>query len=366
LLPEHNAASNRLRPGILQQAPHGCFVLDATLEPDLTVERAPHEARLARNFRAVDSLIRDGVVECAYAFQQVRLPVSGTVTVLSTGTGACAAHFADSCQLSLTLQPGMGGKAGMPASADAPVQGMRAFLASAWQKWDNLSYAGDSVCGSTVPNWVSQRLVQGAKALAAGMGTAPVDTGRAFDTVTTLLRALTVSHGSAVVDDTSWRALEVLTARVRERNLPELQAPIATVPAAEIVGDPAACAGGVPLGAADAVCQDTGEGSAAVTSIPRQGQSSAPQAGEMGHELTSDGRDRGIIGEATGVGAEVGQGGQDDTFHTGLLHAMHAPEGVVEEQEEYDEGGMAGALHALPGSSRGQAMLELLRESGKL
>ena len=73
LLPEHHSASNRLQPGALQQAPHTALLLDETREPP-EVTKAPlaaHEARYGKHLHALEAFVRDGVLECAYAFQQV-------------------------------------------------------------------------------------------------------------------------------------------------------------------------------------------------------------------------------------------------------------------------------------------------------
>ena len=221
-LPEHDAATNRLHPGFLQQPPHGCLLVDETLEPVQPSDGA-HDGLLVRHLRALEAFVSAGVVECHYAFQQVRLPVSGSVTLLS----AEPSRFADACHVSIAAAPA----APVGAAAEdgqAPRQSMRAYLASAWRLSSSVHFAArdgdaepDGAAAGAVPSWVARKLVGSSKPLCAALrrpGAPEVDSARAFDTIVMLLRALAVSQGRDTVDDDVWAALEGLVQRVAARN----------------------------------------------------------------------------------------------------------------------------------------------------
>ena len=338
LLPEHNAATNRLRSGTLQQPPHSCLLLDETME-SIAPPVAAHEALLARQLRALDAFVRDGVVECNYSFQQVRLPVSGSVTAVSTG----ASRFVDACHVSLRLaadaDADSGQRAGQVVAAarkSAPLQSMRAYLATAWESWGSIRYdAGPqekgSVSSGSVPPWLGQRLVERAKTLCAGLrlqGAAEPDSARAFDTVAMLLNALAVSKGKVTVGEAEWTDLEALCARVAARHIAE----------------------------ADSRQDDT----------------------------VSDVTDAAEVGNARAEKVDDA----DEAFRAALLHAVHAPESIARQEMELeivddgDEQGSQpiagsagqtrcaavqdGACVGAGESSRGQAMLEQLRSMGQL
>ena len=270
------------------------------------VSTGGHDARLARHLRALDAFVRDGVVECAYAYQQVRLPASGSVAALSEGPS----RFADACRVSMRVQPQTGGALGGGGDAGAaPLQGMRAYLATAWQGWREVAYEGGGEGGET-PQWVSERLVKEAKGLVKGLrvaSAADVDTAAAFDIAATLLRALALSHGERTVGEAAWERLRALSARVRSRN-----------------------AGRESLG-----------------SRGSSGAASCETGDEQVEALRAD--------DVNG-------------FAAALLHAVHAPGAVPRSSDELvadvGEGGSDAAGEE--GVSRGQAMLDALREQGQL
>jgi hypothetical protein len=318
LLPEHNSATNRLCPGVIQQAPHTCLLLDETLDT-VTPPYVAHEALLVRQLRSLHSFVLDGVVECSYAFQQVCLPVSGSVGILSEEPS----RFVDACHVSLRLERLHGDMAAPEEDATAPLQSMRAYLASAWDLWTRVVYACvDMVpaehATASRPPWVAQRLVKEAKALAQALRlpcASDVTIGRAFDTVLLLLTALAVSKGETRVNEGSWADLVALVERVRSRN--------AVVEADSL----------------DAAWQEPVRGSAL------------------------DNR-----------GLEVADA--DAEFKAELLHAVQAPDsmapwaGALEGQEDGERGAqlVQGGIQsdASELASRGQAMVAHLRSTGQL
>ena len=109
LMPNHNSASNRLHPGFLQQAPHSCLIVDECISA-LSPPSQEHDAWRSRNMRAMHEFVRDGVLTANYMWQQVRLPVSGSVLVVSDEPST----FSDSCRICINAT-------GAPASATAGV-----------------------------------------------------------------------------------------------------------------------------------------------------------------------------------------------------------------------------------------------------
>jgi hypothetical protein len=214
---------------------------------------------------------------------------------------------------------------------------MRAFLATAWQNSETLSYLDEGKSA-----WVSQWLVRSAKELAAGLrvdGAAPVDTKCAFDTVTTLLRALAATRGCSVVDEAAWRDLEGLVARARERNHPEPP----SSPEAAIVR------------AADVFVGDS----------TSEAEMAASKAGGVASELTADSGSGAnpVRRDTRGVSGEVQQG------HEASLQVSSTPAPEASLAEEDDDDVVAdreGGLPAEAAGSRGQAMLDVLRRNGQL
>jgi hypothetical protein len=294
--------------------------------------------------------VRDGVVECAYAFQQVRLSVSGSVAALSTGTS----HFARSCHVGLCVDEGAGGFGDGAATdgedATAPLEGMRSYLATCWAAWGRVGYTGaasDADSGAKTeaeggaaktaapPAWVSAKLVTRAKALSVALrpeGAPQAESARAFDTVATLLNALAISKGKTVVDEAAWADLEALCERVSTRKN------------------------------AHKSCTEAGV-------LAQDGA----QAGASGK--------RGTQSEATG--GEGGDDNVDTAFQAALLQALREPESVERfsgelEVVDDDEDGLgtagdwrvggerAGAGASGEERSNGQIMLDRLRAAGQL
>lgn len=313
LLPEHDSATNRLRPGVIQQAPHSCLLLDETLE-DLTPSAAAHEALLVRHLRALDSFVLDGVVECSYAFQQVRLPASGSVGILSQEPS----RFVDACHVSLCLERLHGEMSAPEGEATAPLQGMRAYLATAWDAWTRVMYAGVDTEHSTAsrPPWVAQRLVTQAKGLAHALRlpcASDVTSARAFDAALLLLTALAVSKGVTRIDEDAWADLMALADKVWTRN---------------------------------SLAEANSLGTASQESAQRSARD-----------------DRGL--EAADADAE---------FKAELLHAVQAPDSVVrwagelegheDEETRLVQGGIQGGASAP--ASRGQGMVAHLRSTRQI
>lgn len=228
LFPYHDASANRLRTGMLQQAPHACVIMDECVQPLLSAP-VGHDARRTRNLQSLQSFLANGVLEAEYAWQQVQLPVSGSALALSTQPST----FASACHVSICVAEA---KDNESSASPSPLQGMRSYLASAWDLWPGISYtpggSGDGAQPS--PAWVQQKLVARGKSVGNvlnGLSSANGDTVRAFEATVLLLHCLTVSHGRSHVSEDEWVLLEALVERVALRNRSML------VPSVQATGD---------------------------------------------------------------------------------------------------------------------------------
>lgn len=237
LMPNHSSASNRLHPGVLQQAPHSCLIVDECIS-SLSTPSQEHDAWRCRNMRAMHEYVRDGVLTANYMWQQVRLPVSGSVLVVSDEPST----FSDSCRICISAS-------GAPESATAgldasvhPLQGIRCYLACAWDLWEGLEYERqDGANIGTHPRWVAETLVSGGKRVAAAVnssGAAACDTTRAYETAVMLLHCLCISQGKNQISRDDWGAVDHLVASCQARSsgaaatAPPLKNREQTVPAA--------------------------------------------------------------------------------------------------------------------------------------
>lgn len=215
-MPNHNSASNRLHPGLMQQAPHFCLVVDECISA-LSPTSQEHDAWRCRNMRAMHEYVQDGVLTANYMWQQVRLPVSGSVLVVSDEPSS----FSESCRLCVSA-------AGTPerttASVDSsvhPVQGIRCYLACAWDLWDGLEYERqDGGRTGSHPRWVSETLVAEGKRVAAAVNSSGTcDTTRAYETSVMLLHCLCISQGRNQINrERDWGAVERLVASCQARS----------------------------------------------------------------------------------------------------------------------------------------------------
>ena len=372
LVPEHHAASNRLRPGALQQPPHGFLLLDETVEP-VQEPSAEHQAQLGRNLRALRELVHNGVLECAYAFQQVRLPLSGSAAILSRAPS----HFVSACHAALRVAPAAEAPV-KGAGAEAPVQSMRAYLASAWECWRSLHFEPDCPDENTnakpseagpaaVPAWVSSRLVQSAKALCAGLrppGTPEPDTARSYDTIAMLLNALAVSKGKTAVGSADWADMEELCKRVAARN----HAGSNDSQAASMEGspvkpaggkggmradlDPAAAAGGAAVGAAEAA--EDARFSAALLQALEHRDGADPDSADL--VIEEDAAEEATAANMATVAAAAAAAGNARGAEPGEAHSG--------DEDQSDGDGCAGDEG--DGLSRGQAILARLHAAGQL
>jgi Mini-chromosome maintenance replisome factor len=238
LLPRHDAARNRLRRGALQTAPGTLLVLDEALGGAPVATARPGggdraEGQLARNVRALQAYISGGVIHAEYSYQQVRLPTSGAVLVISPDRSV----FSSSCTLAVPWHPTAPADGAMAPADGAPLQSMRAYLATAWAAWDNLGFepdeappdhTADDAPGTqheqhgrgAAPEWVRQALVSEARALAAearGGNEDALDAEQAFDVTLMLARALAVSHGETTVTRRGWQRVRDFVGRLLER-----------------------------------------------------------------------------------------------------------------------------------------------------
>lgn len=226
LFPYHDASANRLRTGMLQQAPHACIILDECILP-LTPAISAHDAMRARNVRSLQTFLSSGVLEADYAWQQIQLPVSGSALVLATQPSA----FTSTCHVSIRSADDTGQSSS--SGAQIPLQGIRSYLASAWDIWQGISYVDKGSEHRSSNKWVQQKLVSRGKAMAKvlnGLSSACTDTVRAYEATVVLLHCIAVSHGSNLVSQEHWALLEDLVQRVadRGRELPvELPVPSA-------------------------------------------------------------------------------------------------------------------------------------------
>jgi hypothetical protein len=319
-----------------------------------------------------------------FLWLQVRLPVSGSVAALSTSRS----RFADACHVALQVVPAEGRtwpQAPSNASTDdssataaesAPLQGMRAYLATCWANTGHVVYAdsaeapdgitqvadkprdggaeqGAGAGAGAAPQWVARRLVGSAKKLCTALrlpGQPEVDAARAYDTVDMLLHAIAISQGSGVIDGSTWAALETLCERVAERNAQRKS------PTPEVTDKQ--------------------------KPAPRALQPSAREV--QGGGLAEE-RSFGEQGPATS-----GQGSDADVaFQAALVHAINAPDALARHAGELDldivdddelpgsqavprhsseRAGVAGtdSVAAAEEPSRGQAMLAQLRANGQL
>lgn len=204
---------------MLQQAPHACVIMDECIQPLLSAP-VGHDARRTRNTQSLQSFLANGVLEADYAWQQVQLPVSGSALALSTQPSA----FASACHVSVCVADAQDNKY---LASSSPLQGIRSYLASAWDLWPGISYTaggcGDRAQPSTA--WVQRKLVSRGKSVAKvlnGLSSASGDTVRAYEATVVLLHCLTISHGRNHVSEDEWVLLEDLVERValRHRSMP--------------------------------------------------------------------------------------------------------------------------------------------------
>eukprot|EP00892_Ulva_mutabilis_P000565 jgi/Ulvmu1/10509/UM064_0047.1 len=212
LFPYHDASANRLRTGMLQQAPHSCIVMDECMQP-LSPSQGEHNARRARNLQSLQAFLANGVLEADYTWQQVQLPVSGSALLLSPQPST----FASACHVCVRAE---GDGAVFCDSAQSPLQGMRSYLASAWDLWDRLSYESAEDGSPGPPQWIQRKLVSRGKAIGTvlnRLSSAATDTMRAYEATVVLLHCTAVSHGCNCVSEAEWQRLEELVDRVAAR-----------------------------------------------------------------------------------------------------------------------------------------------------
>jgi hypothetical protein len=219
LMPTHEPASNRLHTGFMQQAPHACVVVDECISK-LNQPTQAHEGMKMRNIQALQEFVRDGVLTANYTWQHVRLPVSGSVLVLSHGP----AMFSESCLISVRVNGrGCGAEDSCASGAlderSWPLQGIRCYLACAWDLWSQLSTSGSK-------KWVQERLVSDGKRIAASLNCSgrPGDTKRAYETTLVLLQCLAISHGCSEETQVHWESLERLVVGCQGQEIPPLPA----------------------------------------------------------------------------------------------------------------------------------------------
>lgn len=154
LFPRHDARSNRLRTGTMQQAPHACMVFDEIIQP-FTPATAAHHAQRAGNLQSLHAFLAHGVIEAHYDWQKVQLPVLGSALIISRQPSV----FASTCYVSIRATPRHGQITHCGTQATVPVQGIRSYLASAWELWEGLSYVHDGdVRTKSSTSWMSKRL----------------------------------------------------------------------------------------------------------------------------------------------------------------------------------------------------------------
>lgn len=214
LMPTHNASSNRLHCGLMQQAPHTCLVMDECISK-LSTTSQEHDAAQNRNVRALHEYMRDGVVIANYMWQEVRLPVSGSVLSLSDEPSM----FTDSCRICVSTS-GVPENSAVSVDPSHPLQGIRCYLACAWDLWHGIQYerqnGGDA---GSHPRWLTETLVTQGRQVAAAVNNAATshDTTRAFETAVILLQCLCVSQGKAQISRSDWAAVEHLAERCQSK-----------------------------------------------------------------------------------------------------------------------------------------------------
>lgn len=198
---------------MLQQAPHVCMVVDECMQP-LSPARSEHDALRARNVQSLQTFLASGMLEADYTWQQVQLPVSGSALMLSPRPSA----FAGTCHVCVRMMAAR--MTYSDSGAQSPLQGIRSYLASTWDLWNQLSYAEANKGAPAAAAWVQQRLVARGKAMATtlnGYSSAATDTMRAYEATVVLLHCTAISHGVNCVSEAEWQLLEGLVERVASR-----------------------------------------------------------------------------------------------------------------------------------------------------
>ena len=206
---------------MLQQAPHACIVVDECMQP-LSSATAEHDAFRARNMRSLQTFLASGVLEADFRWQQVQLPVSGSALLLSPWPSA----FASTCHVCLCVVEEESAHDG--ASARSPLQGIRSYLASTWDMWNGISYAGANAGDLPSSKWVQQKLVSRGKAIATalnGQSSGATDTLRAYEATVVMLHCTAISHGRNCISEDDWQLLEGLVERVQARGCTMSPAP---------------------------------------------------------------------------------------------------------------------------------------------
>jgi Mini-chromosome maintenance replisome factor len=216
LMPSHNSSSNRLHPGLMQQAPHSCLVVDeciSTLSPALQ----EHDAWCSRNMRAMHDYMKDGMLTANYMWQQVRLPASGSVLVVSDEPSS----FSESCRICISATSAPEKTAASVDPSSHPLQGIRCYLACAWDLWEGLEYEHqEGGYNGRHPRWVAETLVARGKQVAAAVnraGASTCNTTKAYETAVMLLHCLSISQGKNVISRSDWGAVDRVVASCQAR-----------------------------------------------------------------------------------------------------------------------------------------------------
>jgi hypothetical protein len=216
LMPTHNSSNNRLQPGLLQQAPHSCLVVDECIST-LTSTSNEHDAWYSRNMHSMHEYLKTGMLTANYMWQQVRLPASGSVLVVSDEPS----RFSESCRICVSATSAPEKTTASVDPATHPLQCIRAYLACAWDLWEGLEYER-SEAGHTGshPRWVAETLVAKGKHVAAAVnsaGAANCDSTSAYETAVMLLHCLCISQGKNIISRSDWSAVDRVVASCQAR-----------------------------------------------------------------------------------------------------------------------------------------------------